>query len=404
MKAKKRVGFLSVMSWISISGILVGVMALVVALSFASGFQSALRDKLIGINAHLLLLHYDGHIEQWEEIREQLKEFSDIAITMPFTYRSALLRSSNNVSITTVRGILPEILPEISGPDLKFSCGSFSSLLSGSPEDQKSTPQSPPLLLGKALAENLKIECGDVVHMIALSQESDLKMGGTALRTYRVAGIFELGFYEYDASLALLALDQAQDFFGMENSVTGLEIQLKDMNETDRLEVEVQKALGYRFWLRSWKEIHINFFSALQLQKIVMFLVLILIILVGGFNIISTLIMNVIEKRREVSILKAMGATQGAIARIFFIQGFILGLLGTCFGLLFGYGVCCLAKKYPLIRLDPDIYFLSHLPVEIRPLEFFIVGISSLLLSVLATVYPAWQAARLDPAEVLRYE
>ncbi len=147
-----------------------------------------------------------------------------------------------------------------------------------------------------------------------------------------------------------------------------------------------------------------QFFSALQLQKIVMFLVLILIILVGGFNIISTLIMNVIEKRREVSILKAMGATQGAIARIFFIQGFILGLLGTCFGLLLGYGICCLAQRYPLIRLDPDIYFLSHLPVEIRPVEFFIVGPSSLLLSVLATVYPAWQAARLDPAEVLRYE
>ncbi len=392
------------MSWISISGILVGVMALVVALSFASGFQSALRDKLIGINAHLLLLHYDGYIDQWEEIREQLQQLPDIATAMPFTYRSVLLRSSNNVSITTVRGILPEILPEISGPDVMFSCGSFASLISEPLAASKDSLTPPPILLGKALAENLQVECGDVVHMIALSQESNLKMSGTALRTYRVAGVFEIGFYEYDASLALLSLNQAQDFFVMENRVTGLEIQLKDMKETDRVEVEVQKALGYRFWLRTWKEIHINFFSALQLQKIVMFLVLILIIFVGGFNIISTLIMNVIEKRREVSILKAMGATQGAIGRIFFIQGSILGLLGTCFGLLFGYGICLLAKRFPLIRLDPDIYFLSHLPVEIRPVEFLIVGLSSLLLSVLATVYPAWQAAKLDPAEVLRYE
>jgi lipoprotein-releasing system permease protein len=190
----------------------------------------------------------------------------------------------------------------------------------------------------------------------------------------------------------------------MEDRVTGLEIRLKDIRETEKGEQAIQEKLGYPFWVKTWKEINPNFFSALKLQKVVMFLVLILIILVGGFNIISTLVMNVLEKRREVAILKAMGATERTIGRIFFFQGLLLGLIGTCLGLVLGYGLCLLAGSYPLIRLDPDIYYLSQLPVEIRPMEFVVVGLCAMALSVLATFYPARQAAKLDPAEVLRYE
>jgi len=404
LKARKESGFLSVMAWITVWGILVGVMALVVALSFASGFESVLRDKIIGMNAHLLLLRFDGELTGWEAVMQKVRQLPAVASTMPFTYHKALLRSEEGVQGIVVRGVWPESLPEIAGWDLSFSCGGLSSL--SAVEGQGAMGRSPeaPVWVGNELAKTLEVDCGDTVHMVALAGQAKQGDAQTALRDYRVAGVFEIGMYEYDASLAFLKLEEAQDFFGMEDRITGLEVRLKDIRETEHTELQLQEMLGYPFWVKTWKEINPNFFSALKLQKVVMFLVLILIILVGGFNIISTLIMNVLEKRREVAILKAMGATQRSIGRIFLFQGLMLGLIGTCLGLLLGYGVCLLAESYPLIRLDPDIYYLSHLPVEIRPLEFIVVGLSALALSALATFYPARQAAKLDPAEVLRYE
>ncbi len=401
LKAGKESGFLSVMAWITVWGILVGVMALVLALSFASGFESVLRDKIIGVNAHLLLLRFDGELGDWEEVREKLHQLPEVATTMPFSYHKALLRSEEDVRGIVVRGVWPESVPEMSDWQLSFSCGGFSFPSAQERSGTQGRPPDVPLWIGNVLAETLEVSCGDTVRLIAMAGQTT---GAPALRDYRVEGVFEVGMYEYDASLAFLSLEEAQDFFGMGDRVTGLEVRLEDIGKTDQAEQRIQELLGYPFWVKTWKEINPNFFSALKLQKVVMFLVLALIILVGGFNIISTLIMNVLEKRREVAILKAMGATQRSIGRIFFFQGVVLGLIGTILGLVLGYGLCLLVGSYPLIRLDPDIYYLSHLPVEVRPIEFFLVGLSALALSVLATVYPAWQAAKLDPAEVLRYE
>ncbi len=404
LKAGKESGFLSVMAWITVMGILVGVMALVLALSFASGFESVLRDKIIGVNAHLLLLRFDGEMGDWEEVREKLHKLPEVATTMPFSYHKALLRSEEDVRGIVVRGVWPESVPEMSDWQLSFSCGGFS--FPSAKERAGTQGRSPevPVWIGNVLAETLEVSCGDTVRLVAMTGQTTEAPASTALRDYRVEGVFEIGMYEYDASLAFLSLAEAQDFFGMGDRVTGIEVRLEDIRETDRMEQQVQELLGYPFWVKTWKEINPNFFSALKLQKVVMFLVLVLIILVGGFNIISTLIMNVLEKRREIAILKAMGATRRSIGRIFFFQGVVLGLIGTILGLVLGHGLCLLVGSYPLIRLDPDIYYLSHLPVEVRPIEFFLVGLSALALCVLATVYPARQAAKLDPAEVLRYE
>jgi lipoprotein-releasing system permease protein len=404
LKARKESGFLSVMAWITVWGILVGVMALVVTLSFASGFESVLRDKIIGVNAHLLLLRFDGDMSGWKEVREKLHQLPEVATTMPFSYHKALLRSHEDVRGIVVRGVWPDSIPEMAGWDLAFRCGDLSLPPFQAATEATGRSQDTPVWIGSVLAETLEVGCGDTVHLVAMAGQTAQAESNTALRDYRVAGVFEIGMYEYDASLAFLTLEEAQDFFRMEGRVTGLEVRLADIGETDQAEQQIQETLGYPFWVKTWKEINPNFFSALKLQKVVMFLVLVLIILVGGFNIISTLVMNVLEKRREVAILKSMGASGGSIGRIFFFQGFLLGLAGTFLGLVLGYGLCLLAGGYPLIRLDPDIYYLSHLPVEVRPMEFFVVGLSALVLSVLATVYPARQAAKLDPAEVLRYE
>ncbi len=404
LRAGKETGFLSVMGWITIGGILLGVMALVVALSFASGFEGALREKIIGINAHLLLLRYDGPMERWREVERVLEGLPGVSVAVPFTYHKALIRSADETRGIVVRGVPPGFLEEIPGEQLRWVCGRGATGGGRGSGGMGEESDRIPLWIGKALGEALEVGCGDEVRLVALSAGEKGERPRAALRQARIAGIFEIGMYEYDASLALLPLAAAQDFFSMGDRVTGFEIRVEEMGEVDRVGEEIRGVLGYPFWVKTWKEINPNFFSALRLQKVVMFLVLILIVLVGGFNIISTLIMNVIEKRAEVAILKAMGATRGAIGRIFFFQGLFQGGIGTGLGLLLGYGVCLAAGKFPLIRLDPDIYYLSHLPVEIRPLDFVLVGLASLVLTVLSTVYPARQAAKLDPAEVLRYE
>lgn len=405
LRSKDKAGFLSVLAWIALSGVVVGVMALVVALSFASGFQTGLREKIIGVNAHLLLLQFQGSMTDVDNLRRKILACPDVAAAMPFTYHQGMIRSAASVTGTVVRGVPPEAVSELMGATLRFPCGSMAGLSARRRSGKADGGDLPPILLGKGQAESLEVTCGDKVDLISIPSDlssSDVLKG--SLRSYRVAGIFEVGMYEYDSSLALVPLSEAQEAFRMGETVTGFEIRLQDIRATDRAAAAFERMFPPPFWTKTWKEINPSFFSALKLQKAVMFLVLVLIILVAGFNIVSTLIMTMIEKRREVAILKAVGAAPRSVGRIFLLQGFLMGLAGTGLGLLAGYGVCLLAGRYPLVRLDPEIYYLSSLPVETRAAEFLLVGLAALALCGAASLYPAVQAARLHPAEVLRYE
>jgi lipoprotein-releasing system permease protein len=224
------------------------------------------------------------------------------------------------------------------------------------------------------------------------------------VRQFRVAGIFEVGMFEYDSNLVLTNLKAAQDFFDLGDAVTGIQLKLDDIYKAPAVRDRMQKILGFPLYAKDWMQMNRNLFSALKLEKFAMFIILVLIILVASFNIVSTLIMNVIEKKREIAILKTMGATDQSIMNIFMMQGIFIGIFGTLVGLAGGYLLCYVLNTYQIIKLPADVYYLSHLPVKTKLTDFLVVSLSAILISFLATLYPAWQAARINPVEPLRYE
>jgi lipoprotein-releasing system permease protein len=224
------------------------------------------------------------------------------------------------------------------------------------------------------------------------------------VKQFRVVGIFEIGMFEYDANLVLTAMKPAQDFFGFKDSISGVELRLKDIYRAPEVKKQLQESLGLRYLVLDWMQMNKNLFSALKLEKFAMFVILVLIILVASFNIISNLIMNVIEKSREIAILKAIGATNRSIMTIFMLQGLLIGLIGTFTGITGGYLLGVILNKYQIIRLPADVYYLSHLPVKMSLFDFVTVSLSAIIISFVATLYPAWQAAKLNPVEPLRYE
>jgi lipoprotein-releasing system permease protein len=224
------------------------------------------------------------------------------------------------------------------------------------------------------------------------------------LKKFKLVGIFEVGMFEYDSNLVLVSMKAAQDFFGMGQAVTGIEVKISDIYRATDVREKIQQVLGFPYLVKDWMQMNRNLFSALRLEKFAMFIILVLIILVASFNIVSTLIMNVIEKQREIAILKAMGATNRGIMSVFMIQGFLIGFIGTLIGLTGGYALSYILNTYQIIKLPADIYYLSHLPVKVHLSDFIAVSVSAIVISFLSTIYPAWQAARLNPVEPLRYE
>ena len=260
------------------------------------------------------------------------------------------------------------------------------------------------IVIGKDLARNLAVFLGDTIDVV--SPFGRVTPTGTApkVEKFRVVGIFDTGMYEYDANLALISIPAAQRFFSMGEMVTGIEIKVDDIYLADSVADKIHKMLGFPYWTRDWMEMNKNLFSALKLEKFGMFVILTLIIVVAAFNIIGTLIMMVMEKGRDIAILKSMGATEGSIMKIFMMEGLIIGVAGTIIGCIGGYTLCELLDTYHFIKLPSDVYQLDTLPVKMNPLDFLYISLSAVVISFLATLYPSWNASRLDPVEALRYE
>jgi lipoprotein-releasing system permease protein len=274
----------------------------------------------------------------------------------------------------------------------------------GSLESLTQKEETPGVVIGKELAASIGVFKGDVITVLSpVGRIGPLGML-PKVRQFRVTGIFEVGMFEYDSNLILTDLGAAQEFFDMKDAVTGIQLRLSDIYKASVVRERLEKDLSFPFYAKDWMQMNKNLFSALKLEKFAMFVILILIILVASFNIVSTLIMNVIEKKREIAILKTMGATDRSIMSIFMLQGLLIGLVGTIIGVTGGYLLCYVLNTYEIIKLPADVYYLSHLPVKTKFSDFLTVSLSAIVISFFATLYPSWQAAKMDPVEPLRYE
>lgn len=416
LKARKNQSFISAITLFSIAGVMVGVCALVVVLSVMSGFEEDLKAKILGTNSHAIVLRYGGSIEGYSEVVEKVRENPRVTGATPFIYNEVMLSGESSGSGVILKGIDPatvgtvtdlvkslqrDIQGELSTDADKQAAINRLNKPSTAPE----TEELPGLLVGEELANSIHILPGDSVTVVSpLGEVGPMGTRTPKFKRFVVAGIFKSGMYEYDAKFTYTSLEAAQQFFSMGETVTGIELKVDDIYGAAAIGREIESALGYPYWTRDWMSMNKNLFSALYLEKIVMAIILGMIILVAALNIISTLIMVVIEKGREIAILKAMGANGVQIMKIFMIEGLIIGFIGTTLGLALGYALCLILERTQLIRLNPDVYYLDTLPVQISVVMFGVVALAAMAVSFAATLYPSWQASRQDPVEGLRYE
>jgi lipoprotein-releasing system permease protein len=396
LKSKKKHKGISVNTLISVGGVAVGVMALLVVLSVMSGFHEDLQKKILGVNAHMVIISYKGIISDYKNVNEGLKNDKDIIASAPFILGQVMVSYGKRAHGVYLRGINPET--EIKTTEI----GKF--MKEGTLAKLNAGDGMPGIILGKELAGSLGVFQGDVIHILSpVGKIGPLGML-PKIKQFRVVGIFEVGMFEYDSNLVLTDIGAAQEFFDMKKDITGIQLRLADIYKASLVRERIQKELAFPLYAKDWMQMNRNLFSALKLEKFAMFIILILIILVASFNIVSTLIMNVMEKKREIAILKAMGATDRGIMHIFMLQGMFIGVVGTIIGVTGGYLLCYILNTYEIIKLPADVYYLSHLPVKTKFIDFVTVSLSAIIISFLATIYPAWQAAKMNPVEPLRYE
>jgi lipoprotein-releasing system permease protein len=392
LRGGHRSGFISIITIISIAGVFVGVAATDIVISVMNGFQAELRKRLLGVSAHVVVLRYfDEGIGDYEKLSERVKQFPHVVSAEPFIYSKAVIRARSRADGIVIRGLAPQASPDVLG-HLEEGNADFGGVPDG-------------ILLGSELADRLRVGVGDSVSLISPFKGSETPLGFVPkVGRFPVVGIFNLGFYEYDASLAFLSLSQAQDFFDLGNTVTGIEVRLDNLDLASKMAKEIEEGLGYPYRTNDWIQLNQNLFSALKLEKLTMFVILSLIVLVAAFNIIATLIMIVVEKTKDIGILKAMGATDRSVLRIFMWEGLAVGIAGTFCGTGIGVLLSWLVGRYRFITIPGEVYFLDRLPAKLEWGDFAIVALVALLISFLATIYPAWRASKLEPVEAIRFE
>ena len=397
LKAKRKQGFISIITGISILGIMIGVMALIVVLAVMNGFREDLLKKILGVNSHLLILSYKGGIKDTEAVMGKALKVDGVISATPFIYSQVMIKRAGSISGAILRGLDPATAGKVINIDSMIKGGSLNVL-----KKSEADPQG--IIIGSELSKQIGALPGDTITLVSpIGKLTPLGRVANEGR-FEVKALFESGMYEYDSSLVYLSLTDAQDFLSLGNEVTGIELKVKDINKSDKIGKIIQDKLGYPYWTKDWKMMNKTLFSALKLEKVAMFIILIMIVLVGALNIISSLVMLVMEKTRDIAILRTMGASSKSIMSIFIFQGLFVSIVGTLLGLMSGSFLCHLLAKYKFIKLPPDIYYITTLPVRMEWLDVVTIALAAIIISFLATIYPSWQASKLNPVEALRYE
>jgi lipoprotein-releasing system permease protein len=400
LRARQKNAFISLITVLSVAGVAVGVMALIVVIAVMTGFEVDLKTRILAGQSHLIVLRHGGPFTNYREVMEKIRTVDGVEASTPFVYTQTMLRSSYGASGAVLRGIDPETAGSV------IKTLQHVSLPEASPADDQADASAayPGIVLGRELARNLGVVEGDMVYVISplgmLSPIGHIP----AMKQFQVTGFFESGMYEYDGSFAYIDLKEAQKMLRIDHSVTGIEVRVKDIYQARQIGEKIISVLGYPYWAKDWMQMNQNLFRALKLERRVMFVILTLIVLVAAFNIASTLIMLVMGKTRDIAILKAMGATDKNIRKIFVFNGMVIGFVGTFLGLCFGLLLCTFLKHYDIVELTGDIYyFTTTLPVKLEIWDVTAIISAALAICFLATLYPAHQAAKLDPVESIRY-
>jgi lipoprotein-releasing system permease protein len=402
LRARRKEAFISVIAGFSFIGIMLGVATLIIVMAVMNGFRTELVSRILGINGHMIVQPVDQPLSDYADLATRFSGVAGVKMALPLVEGQTLASGREGAgSGALVRGIRPDDLTKLSVVSSNIRSGDMVGFATGQG-----------VLIGSRMAAQLGLSAGDTITLV--SPEGDITPLGVnpRVKSYPVSGIFEIGMSEYDASIIYMPLEEAQLYFNVEGIVQSIELFIDNPDDVDRLRPLIEQAAGRQIFVTDWRQRNQTFFSALQVERNVMFMILTLIVLVAALNIISGLIMLVKDKSSDIAILRTMGATSGAIMRIFFMTGAAIGTAGTIAGVVMGVVVCLNIESIRqffswvsgTVLFDPELYFLSQLPAEMNVSETISVIVMALSLSFMATIFPAWRASRLDPVQALRYE
>ncbi|MDD5296316.1 MAG: lipoprotein-releasing ABC transporter permease subunit [Rhodocyclaceae bacterium] len=395
-------GFISFISLVSMLGIALGVAALIVVLSVMNGFQKELRTRILSVASHVQVTGLDGDLAGWPQVAEAASKHPDVRAAAPYVAAQGMLSFDQDVRGVMVRGVLPETEEKVADFNRHMKAGNLSSL----------KPGEFGIILGADLARNLQVRTGDRVTLIAPQGLVTPAAILPRLKQFRVVGVFEAGMYEYDAGLALIHMQDAQILYRLGDKVSGVRLKLGDLFQAPRVARELARSLPGDYLVSDWTKSHANFFRAVQIEKNMMFIILLLIVAVAAFNIVSTLVMAVTDKQADIAILRTLGASPRSIMQIFIVQGALIGVIGLAAGVFFGVllalnvdvVVPAIERLFGIQFLAKDVYYISELPSDLQWSDVGTIASVSFVLTLLATLYPSWRASRTNPAEALRYE